>query len=349
LFGKVGTKVAYINEQKIKNEIERSRRIRNMSFKILLPQPILESGRQYLLDKGYELVDGSGFEEEDIIRDIKGCDGMIVRTAKITRRILEAADSLKVIARHGAGFDGVDLEAAREKGIVVLYAPRANSQSVAELAIFYMLHCSRNFKLVQKLYRDDYRFAKFNVEKHELNGKTLGLIGVGNIGGLVAKKAALGFGMKVLAFDPYAKDLLDYIELAGSREEVFEKADYVSLHVPATPETVNSVGAKEFQLMKPTAFLINTSRGTVVDEEALIEALKEKQIAGAALDVLKKEPMEKDNPLLDMDNVVTAPHIGGATKEASSRSSLICAQGIDDFLSGRKPEFVVPPMRDMVK
>ena len=155
--------------------------------------------------------------------------------------------------------------------------------------------------------------------------------------------------MKVLAFDPYAKDLLDYIELAGSREEVFEKADYVSLHVPATPETVNSVGAKEFQLMKPTAFLINTSRGTVVDEEALIEALKEKQIAGAALDVLKKEPMEKDNPLLDMDNVVTAPHIGGATKEASSRSSLICAQGIDDFLSGRKPEFVVPPMSDMVK
>ena len=173
-----------------------------MSFKILLPQPILESGRQYLLDKGYELVDGSGFEEEDIIRDIKGCDGMIVRTAKITRRILEAADSLKVISRHGAGFDGVDLEAAREKGIVVLYAPRANSQSVAELAIFYMLHCSRNFKLVQKLYRDDYRFAKFNVEKHELNGKTLGLIGVGNIGGLVAKKAALGFDMKVLAFDP---------------------------------------------------------------------------------------------------------------------------------------------------
>lgn len=155
--------------------------------------------------------------------------------------------------------------------------------------------------------------------------------------------------MKVLAFDPYAKDLPDYIELAGSREEVFEKADYVSLHVPATPETVNSVGAKEFQLMKPTAFLINTSRGTVVDEEALIKALKEKQIAGAALDVLKKEPMEKDNPLLDMDNVVTAPHIGGATKEASSRSSLICAQGIDDFLSGRKPEFVVPPMRDMVK
>lgn len=320
-----------------------------MSFKILLPQPILESGRQYLLTRGYELADGNGFEEEDIIRDIRGCDGMIVRTAKITRRIIEAADRLKVIARHGAGFDGVDLEAAREKGILVLCAPKANSESVAELAVFYMLHCSRNFKLVQKLYKDDYRFAKFNVEKHELNGKTLGLIGVGNIGGLVAKKAAFGFDMKVIAYDPYAEGLPDYIEAAESREEVFERADYVSLHVPATPETVNSVGEREFSLMKPSAFLINTSRGSVVDEEALIKALREKKIAGAALDVLKNEPIEKDNPLLEMDNVVTAPHIGAATMEASSRASLVCAEGIDDFLSGRKPEFVVPPMRDMVK
>ena len=135
-----------------------------MGYKVLLPQPILESGRAYLLERGYELVDGNGFEEEDIIRDIKGCDAMIVRTAKITRRIIAAADRLKVIARHGAGYDGVDLEAAKEKGIMVLYAPRANSESVAELAVFYMLYCSRNFKLVQKLYKDDYRFAKFNIE-----------------------------------------------------------------------------------------------------------------------------------------------------------------------------------------
>ena len=107
-----------------------------MGYKVLLPQPILESGRAYLLERGYELVDGNGFEEEDIIRDIKGCDAMIVRTAKITRRIIAAADRLKVIARHGAGYDGVDLEAAKRKGIMVLYAPRANSESVAELAVF---------------------------------------------------------------------------------------------------------------------------------------------------------------------------------------------------------------------
>ena len=285
-----------------------------MAYRILLPQPIMESGRKYLEEKGYEIIDGEGFTEDDIIRQIPGCDAMIVRTAKITKKILDAADSLKVIARHGAGFDGVDLKAADEK------TPTANSNSVAETAIFYMLYCSRNFKKVQALYKTDYMTAKMKIEKHELGGKALGLIGVGNIGGRVAKKAAYGFDMNVIAFDPYAKELPDYIQRVESREEVFKNADYVSLHIPATPETEKSVGAKEFDLMKPTAFLINTSRGMVVDEEALIEALKAGKIAGAGLDVLTKEPLDPENPLLSMDNVLTAPHIGGATKEASSRS-----------------------------
>ena len=319
-----------------------------MAFKVLLPQPIVETGREYLINHGFEIVDGNGYTEEDIIRDIQGCDAMIVRTAKITRRIIEAADNLKVMARHGAGFDSVDLEAAKENGIMVLYAPRANSESVAELALFYMLYCSRNFKLVQKLYCEDYMNAKMKVEKHELKGKTLGLIGVGNIGALVAKKAYFGFDMNVIAFDPYAKNLPEYITQSENRDEVFANADYVSLHIPATPETVNSVGTHEFDLMKENAFLINTSRGTVVDEIALIEALNEKKIAGAALDVTQKEPINPENPLIAMDNVLTAPHIGGATKEATARSSLICAQGIVDFLNGKKPEFPVPPMREML-
>lgn len=319
-----------------------------MSYKILLPQPIMEAGKNYLLEKGYELAEGTGLTEDDIIRDIKGCDAVIVRTVKITKRILEAADKLKVIARHGAGFDGVDLETAREKNIMVLYAPKANSESVAELAVFYMLYCSRNFKRVQKLYVDDYNSAKFNVEKHELKGKTLGLIGVGNIGGLVAKKAALGFDMNVLAYDPYAKELPDYIKPAKSREQVFAEADYISLHVPATPETNDSVGEKEFALMKKSAFLINTSRGSIVNETELIKALESGEIAGAALDVMKQEPFDKSSPLLYMEQVLTAPHIGAATKEASSNSSLACARGIDDFLSGRRPEFPIPSMKDLL-
>lgn len=315
--------------------------------RILLPQPIQEEGRAYLLSRGYELVDGTGFEEADIIRDIKGCEGMIVRTAKITARILEAADCLQVIARHGAGYDGVDIHAAKDRQVLVLNAPGANSISVAELAVFYMLYCSRNFKLVQKIYKDDYSYAKFKIPKFELHGKTLGLIGLGNIGGLVAEKAALGFGMKVIAYDPFAKkEWADCIELTEDRDRVFSKSDYISLHIPATKDTINSIGAREFDLMKKTAFLINTSRGSIVDEAALIEALKEEKIAGAALDVLKSEPFDKENPLLYLDNVVTAPHIGAATAEATNRASLICAKGIDDFFTGKTPDSIIPEMRD---
>lgn len=317
-----------------------------MAFKVLLPQPILESGNKYFEERGYELIAGRGYTEEDIIADIKGCDALIARSAKITRKIIEAADNLKVIARHGAGFEGVDLEAAKEKGIMVLYAPRANSESVAELAMLYILYCSRNFKKVQKLYVDDYMTAKMKVEKHEVKGKTLGLIGVGNIGGLVAKKAHFGFDMNVIAYDPFAVSLPEYITQTEDRDEVFRSADYVSIHVPAMPETENSVGKHEFEIMKKTAFLINTSRGTIVDEVALVEALRNEKIAGAGLDVLRKEPLDPNNPLLEFDNVLTAPHIGAATKEAASRSSAVCAQGIDEYLNGIKPDFPVPPFRN---
>ena len=222
---------------------------------------------------------------------------------------------------------------------------------MAELTIFYMLYCSRNFKKVQSLYLEDYRQAKMGVPKTELEGKTLGLVGLGNIGKLVAKKAALGFDMTVLAYDPFAKKegLPDYIQLVEDRDEIFTKSDYVSLHVPATPETVHSISDREFGLMKETAYLINAARGSIVDEPALIRALRAGKIAGAGLDTLEKEPIDPSNPLVSMDNVLTAPHIGGATKEASSRSSVACAQAIDDYFSGRTPKFVVPELRDLIQ
>ena len=321
-----------------------------MAIRVLLPQPILPAGYDFLREHGYEVVDGRGFTEEDIIADIGDCDAIIVRTAKITAKILDAAPKLKILARHGAGYDGVDLEAARKHGVLVCTAGGANAISVAELAIFYMLYCSRNFKKVQKLYLEDYRKAKMGIPKTELEGKTLGLVGLGNIGKLVAKKAALGFDMTVLAYDPFAKPdgLPEYIQLVSDRDEIFRQSDYVSLHVPATPETVHSVSDHEFELMKETACLINTSRGSIVDEAALVRALEAGKIAGAGLDVLEQEPIDPSNPLVAMDNVLTAPHIGGATKEASSRSSVACAQAIDDYFSGRTPKFVVPELRDLL-
>ena len=322
-----------------------------MAIRVLLPQPILPAGYEYLHEHGYEVVDGRGFTEEDIIADIGDCDAMIVRTAKITEKILDAAPKLKIRARHGAGYDGVDLQAARKHGVLVCTAGGANAISVAELTIFYMLYCSRNFKKVEKLYLEDYRKAKMGIPKTELEGKTLGLVGLGNIGKLVAQKAALGFDMTVLAYDPFAKGagLPDYIRMVEDRDEIFKRSDYVSLHVPATTETVHSVSDREFGLMKPTAYLINAARGSIVDEAALYRALQEEKIAGAGLDVLEQEPIDPSNPLVAMDNVLTAPHIGGATKEASSRSSVACAQAIDDFFSGRTPKFVVPELRDLIQ
>ena len=322
-----------------------------MATRVLIPQPILPAGYEYLRKHGYEAVDGRGFTEEDIITDIRDCDALIVRTARITRQIFDAAPKLKILARHGAGYDGVDLAAAREHGVLVCTAGGANAISVAELTIFYMLYCSRNFKKVQNLYLQDYRQAKMGVPKRELEGKTLGLVGLGNIGKLVAQKAALGFDMTVLAYDPFAKGagLPDYIRMVEDRDEIFKRSDYVSLHVPATTETVHSVSDREFGLMKPTAYLINAARGSIVDEAALYRALQEEKIAGAGLDVLEQEPIDPSNPLVAMDNVLTAPHIGGATKEASSRSSVACAQAIDDFFSGRTPKFVVPELRDLIQ
>ena len=322
-----------------------------MATRVLIPQPILPAGYEYLRKHGYEAVDGRGFTEEDIITDIRDCDALIVRTARITRQIFDAAPKLKILARHGAGYDGVDLAAAREHGVLVCTAGGANAISVAELTIFYMLYCSRNFKKIQNLYLQDYRQAKMGVPKTELEGKTLGLVGLGNIGKLVAQKAALGFDMTVLAYDPFAKGagLPDYIRMVEDRDEIFKRSDYVSLHVPATTETVHSVSDREFGLMKPTAYLINAARGSIVDEAALYRALQEEKIAGAGLDVLEQEPIDPSNPLVAMDNVLTAPHIGGATKEASSRSSVACAQAIDDFFSGRTPKFVVPELRDLIQ
>lgn len=318
-----------------------------MGYKILLPQEIMQEGRDYLESRGYELIDGSGKEEADIINDIKDMDGIIVRLSPMSKAVFDAAPNLKVVARHGAGYDTVDLEAAKEHGVMVCNAPIANSMSVAELAIFYMLYCSRNFKKVQKHFIDDYYYAKLRLPKVELDGKTLGLIGVGNIGSRVAKKALHGFNMKVIAYDPYKTqaEVPEGVELINDFNQIFKESDFVSLHCPANQETTGFVGKEQFDLMKPTAYFINTARGKIVVEQDLYETMKNEKIAGAALDVLQKEPVDPENPILYLDNVVVAPHIGAATIEATDRASLHCAMSVHEVLSGEQPTWPVPEMK----
>lgn len=315
-----------------------------MTYKILLPQEIMQEGREYLESRGYQLIDGSGMEEEDIIRDIPDCDGIIVRLSKMSDKVFAAAKKLKVVARHGAGYDTVDLAAAKRHGVTVLNAPVANSMSVAELAIFYMLHCSRNFKLVEEKMLEEYYWAKLRTPKVELDGKTLGLIGVGNIGSRVALKALHGFNMNVIAYDPYKtqQQVPEGVVLTDNLDRIFQESDFVSLHCPATAETFDFVGEKQFSLMKPTAYFINTARGKLVDEKALYHVLSTHGIAGAGVDVLKKEPFDANDPIFTLNNIVIGPHIGAATKEATDRASLHSAIGVDEVLSGKKPSWPVP-------
>ncbi len=315
-----------------------------MGWKVLLPQEIMEEGRELLEKAGHEIIMGRGFETEDVLQDMKEHqpDAMIVRITPITREVIEANPNLKVIVRHGAGFDVLDVKACHDNGVQALYAPVANSTSVAETAIMLILECSRNVIKLRKTWVDDFYTAKLKLKKNTVNGKTIGIIGCGNIGSRVAKRA-LALEMNVIAYDPYkpAKDFPEGVEVTRDLDRIFKESDYVSLHCPATSVTKNMVNMEKLKMMKPTAFLINTARGAVVVEEDLYEACKNGIIAGAGLDAIRKEPVDPKNPLLTLDNVIIYPHIGGNTVEAAHRASYFSAMGINEVYEGKKPTWPI--------
>ena len=315
-----------------------------MPWKILLPQEIMAEGRKLLEDAGHTIIEGRGFETEDVLADMKEHqpDAMIVRITPITREVIEANPNLKVIVRHGAGFDALDVKACHDNGVQTLYAPVANSTSVAETALLLMLECSRNVTVLHKTWVDDFYYAKLKVRKNTLSGKTVGVIGCGNIGSRLAKRA-LAMEMNVLAYDPYkpAADFPDGVEVVRDLERIFRESDYVSVHTPNTPITHHIVNAETLAMMKPTAFLINTARGGCVDEDALYKACKNGTIAGAGLDAIKQEPVSPDFPLLGLDNVIIYPHIGGNTTEAAHRASYFAAMGVQEVYEGKQPTWPI--------
>ena len=205
-----------------------------------------------------------------------------------------------------------------------------------------ILEMSRNVTVLHKTWVDDYYKAKLKVRKNTVSGKTLGIIGCGNIGSRVAKRA-LAFEMNVLCYDPYkpAKDFPDGVEVVRDLDRIFKESDYVSLHAPNTPVTRDMVNKERLAMMKPTAFLINTARGGLVVEEDLYEACKNGVIAGAGLDAIRKEPVDPANPLLTLDNVIIYPHIGGNTTEAAHRASYFSAMGVQEVYEGKKPTWPI--------
>lgn len=315
-----------------------------MAYKVLIPQDITAAGKDYLREKGYQVIIGSGTAVENIIKDVVDCDAIVARTALFSREIMEAGKKLKIIARNGIGVDNIDLKAAEELGIWVTNAPLSSAGSVAEHTILLMLACAKNMYAMDCEFRgsqSDYG-VRNRFKGIELEGKTLGLIGLGRIGAMVAKKAVHGFEMKVIGFDPYAdQSKIWEVSFMDNKEDVFKNADFVSLHLPLTAETKNSVGFNEFKMMKPAAFFINAARGEIVVEKDLITALKDKLIKGAGLDVLDKEPPLSDNPLLSMKNVILTAHNASMTQEAMDRMSLHAAICIDEVFSGKKPSWPV--------
>lgn len=315
-----------------------------MGWKILLPQEIMSEGRKLLEDAGHTLIMGRGFETEDILADMKEHqpDAMIVRITRVTREVIEANPNLKVIVRHGAGFDTLDVKACHDNGVQTLYAPVANSTSVAETALLLMLECSRNVTALHNTWVQDYYKAKLKIHKTTLSGKTLGLVGCGNIGSRVAVRA-LALEMNVLAYDPYkpADAFPEGVEVVRNLDRIFQESDYVSLHTPITPITGDMVNKEHLAMMKPTAFLINTARGGCVVEEDLYEACKNGVIAGAGLDAIRQEPVDPNNPLLTLENVIIYPHIGGNTVEAAHRASYFAAMGVQEVFEGKRPTWPI--------
>jgi len=311
--------------------------------KVLLAEPIDEAGIKVLEGKVDFLIspDPSGESVGQLLKEVQG---LIVRTAtKVTRSMIESAPHLEVISRTGGGLDNVDIEAATESGVVVCGVKGPQDRFVAELAVTLILALSKQiFYLNSEVRKGNFK-SRYEYRPMGLFGKRVGLIGLGRIGRIVAG-ICHPLGLEVWGYDPYLnpEDLhLPGLVFTKEREEMFKTSDFLSVHVPLSSETQGLIGRKELSWMKPTAFLINTSRGEIIDEPALIEALQQGKIAGAGLDVFAKEPPETSHPFFQMENVILTPHTGALTRDAVAQLAEGAAQNAVDVLEGRKPSYSI--------
>ncbi|ODS39253.1 MAG: hypothetical protein A7315_11350 [Candidatus Altiarchaeales archaeon WOR_SM1_79] len=304
-----------------------------MKPKILITDKLHEDAVQEA--KSFADVDyAPGLGEDEIAEIIPAYDALIVRsTTRVTKKIIDASN-LKVIARAGVGLDNIDLDAAEKRGIEIVNAPTSLTASVAELTFGLMLALLRDIAKADRSMKEN-KWEKSIFTGTELEGKTLGVIGFGRIGRTVAYIGE-AFGMRVIAYDPFItpEDVRedDRLKLVENPDDLLRDADIVSIHCVLTPETKHLINAEKLSLMKKTAVLINIARGPIVDEKALYEALKNKKMKGAALDVYEKEP-PKDSPLLKLDNVVLTPHIGASSEEAQRKAGMTVVEEIKKMLA----------------
>ena len=306
-------------------------------MKVLIPEKLADPGIE-LLRKDFDVDVELGLSAEELLEKIGSYDGLIIRSAtQVTAEVIERADNLKAIGRAGIGVDNIDIEAATKRGVIVANAPESNTVAAAEHTLGLMLSAARRIPAADaSLKGGEWKRSAF--KGVEVREKTLGLVGLGHVGAIVAR-GAIGMGMKVLAYDPYvSEDRMRSMNVgrAETTDEVFENADFISLHVPRTPQTLGLVNEESLAKMKPTAYLINVARGGIVDEGALYEALKNGVIGGAALDVFAEEPTT-ESPIFSLPNVVVTPHLGASTAEAQDRAGITAAEQVAAALGGQVP------------
>jgi D-3-phosphoglycerate dehydrogenase len=305
--------------------------------KILIADKLSKEGIAILESGGpdFEVVCDFEISHDDLVKKIASYDALVVRSRTTAdAAVISAGTNLKVIGRAGVGLDNVDIDAATQRGVIVMNTPEGNTISTAEHTCALMIALSKNLAETTASMKAG-KWEKKRFQGTELRGKTLGIIGLGRIGTNVAKRMQ-AFGMRVLAHDPYKTEaaIRDLDCEPATVDEICERADVITLHVPKTDETANVLSAERIAKMKKGARVINCARGGLIDEAALAKALAEGRLAGAALDVFAKEPADKENPLLGLPNVVLSPHIGAATSEAQEQVALDVARQIVDTLRG---------------
>ncbi len=297
-----------------------------------------------MLQQNFEVVQGTSTAEADIIAQAQGCSAILIRSARITEAVMEGIPTLKAVAKHGIGVDNIDVAAATRRGILVVNAPFSNINAVAEHTVALLLAAAKLIVPMDRMTREGGFKKRTQFVTCELAGKTVGLMGLGRIAALVAKKLS-GFDVKILAYDPYVSQerAAELGVTLTDMDTVLRESRFISVHTPLTPETRGLIGKDAFAKMRKDAWLINASRGPVVDEAALIAALKSGEIGGAALDVFEQEPPADDNPLFSMDNVVLSPHNAALSDNALRAMAMDSAQGLADYLMGKRPQFPVNP------
>ncbi|MGB7923731.1 MAG: phosphoglycerate dehydrogenase [Pyrinomonadaceae bacterium] len=302
-------------------------------IKIFVADDVKESGLEPLTAAGFAVTKRTGLKGDALFEAVRDCDGLIVRSeTKVTADLMDAAGRLRAVGRAGVGVDNIDVAGATTRGIVVMNAPDGNTITTAEHTIAMLVALARRVPQASaSLKAGGWERKRF--VGTELQGKTLGIVGLGRIGRVVAQRARC-FGMNIVAFDPFvAPEQARDLELeTATLEEVFARADFLTIHTPLTQETRGLVGARAFAQMKEGVRVINCARGGLVDEGALLAAIKTGKVAGAALDVFEEEPPPPDHPLLALDEVIATPHLGASTTEAQEGVAFTVAEQMRDFL-----------------